>query len=120
MRGALSVGLAYALLLQLVVAGLAFERSSTISMAADANSGILCVRGVDGPSQTPVAPQADHSVCCALCAFHSLAPLLPDVAGAGTPLASDGEAGPQPVASIETSGQYRREPRSSQGPPPAT
>lgn len=119
MRGALSVVLAYAFVLQLLVAGLAFERSGAMDMAMGADGSVLCMSAVDGQGSDPSMPQADHSVCCALCASHSPTPLLPAVAGAGMPVATDHRPGPFPLAGIEGSGRDRREPRSSQGPPMA-
>lgn len=117
-RGALSVVLAYAFLLQLVVAGLAFDRSGAMDMAAGTDGSVLCIGTADGQGGDPSMPQTDHSVCCALCAGHSPAPLLPAVAGAGMPVASDHRPGALPLAGIERTGRDRREPRSSQGPPP--
>ena len=119
MRGALSVMLAYAFLLQLVAAGLAVDRSGAMVMAAGADGSVLCSGAADGPGGDPSMPPADHSACCVLCASHSPVPLLPAVAGAAMPVASDHRPGPIPLAGSAGSGHDRREPRSSQGPPSA-
>lgn len=116
-RGAFCVGLAYAFVLQLFVAGIAFERSGGTAMASAPGSSALCARNTGTPDDGPVSPQADHSVCCALCAFHSLAPILPVAADAGRPVATPVIAGRAAIAAEEGVGRVRREPRSSQGPP---
>lgn len=115
-RGAFSVVLAYAFLLQVIVAGLAAERMTFAAM--DSGAQILCASGQGDSSHGPGQPDADHSACCALCAFSSVSPLVPVAATAGAPVAVPGpaihsrnEARPEP-------GLDRHEPRTSQGPPP--
>lgn len=116
-RGAFCVWLAYAFVLQLFVAGIAFERSGGAAMANAADGRVLCAGNTGTPDDRPMSPQADHSVCCALCAFHSLAPILPVAADAGRPVATPAIAWRAAVAAAEGTGRVRREPRSSQGPP---
>ncbi|MFG1197098.1 hypothetical protein [Xanthobacter aminoxidans] len=116
-RGAFCVWLAYAFVLQLFVAGIALERSAVTAMASASGGSALCARSTGVPDNSPESPQADHSVCCALCAFHSLAPILPVAADAGRPVATPAISERAAVAAAEGSGRDRREPRSSQGPP---
>ncbi|MDQ0506232.1 DUF2946 family protein [Xanthobacter agilis] len=112
----MSIAIAYALLLQVVLTGFAAERMAFASSAANA----LCLTansasgdgGDDGGT-------ADHAVCCVLCAFAHLTPTLPErvfLANRSVGIASRVEV---PRASVFIAGDGRREPRCSQGPPRA-
>ena len=119
-RGAFCVWLAYAFVLQLFVAGIAHSSARGGVAMANAHPMRQCpVRRQYRQFRTtpPMSPQADHSVCCALCAFHSLAPILPVAADAGRPVATPAISERAAVAAAEGTGRVRREPRSSQGPP---
>lgn len=113
-HGAAAVALAYAFVLQLVLAGLAAERM--IFAAADAH--VLCTDATgSGGHDTPGAPERlSH---CVICAFAAVAPVLPERAGVALPPANGAVAPRHAVPAARPRAGDRHEPRSSQGPPAA-
>lgn len=112
-RNALSVALAYVLLLQVVIAGIAAERMSFAAIGAPDG---LCTSAATQTDHEPAQP-LNHSDCCAICAFHGLAPVLPAPVGFIVPWFSAHSSRNNPSASRVAPKSERHDPRSSQGPP---
>ncbi|RAI46190.1 hypothetical protein CH341_00375 [Rhodoplanes roseus] len=105
---------AYALALQMLLAGIV---ATEMAVAGDAAAATLCFGAPDGPDASGTShPPTPHSPC-AICAFASAAPPLPGLAGLALP-----QAGRRIRRRVRTTARRcarRRDPRSSRGPPPA-
>lgn len=112
LRGVVGIGVAYVLLLQLVLAGFVAERMAMASLGLD----VICSSSSgfapeDGPSHDKMAPAK-----CVVCVLANALPVLPDIRGV---LHAPGFVTTLRREAVTASAPLQRSftPRSSQGPP---
>lgn len=114
MHAATCMALAYAVILQLVLAGLAAER---MVFAATGAGEVLCAGGTAPDDAGGTAPPVDHAACRAICAAATAFPLVPEAATAQAPGAILARPDRPLTGQRFALWDQRREPRTSQGPP---